>query len=83
MSRYTQDQSFNIKGPGLPESGAVAIGPAELEAAFQAGRKEGRIESASRVSFMAQQGWTPTDVGHYMGAYVTSANRKSPQSERE
>lgn len=35
--RYTQDQNFNIKGPGLPESGAVSVGPAELEKAYEAG----------------------------------------------
>lgn len=36
MTRYTQD-GYNIKGPGLPEQGVCAVGPAELEAAFRAG----------------------------------------------
>ena len=36
MSRYTQD-GYNIKGPGLPEQGVVAVGPEELESAFEAG----------------------------------------------
>lgn len=38
--RYKQIENFRIVGPGLPESGAVAVGPAELEAAFEAGMRE-------------------------------------------
>lgn len=35
--KYTQDQNFNIKGPGLLESGAVSVGVRELQAAYDAG----------------------------------------------
>lgn len=35
--RYKQDINFLITGPGLPEQGAVAIGPSELQAAYEAG----------------------------------------------
>ena len=41
MTRYTQDQNFLIKGPGLPETGAVSVGVRELEAAFEAGMLAG------------------------------------------
>lgn len=53
--RYTQDENFVIKGPGLPAAGAVAIGVEDLEAAFQAGHKaaldelkKGRDEMANK-----------------------------------
>ena len=35
--RYKQDENFKITGPGLPESGAVSIGPDELEKVYRAG----------------------------------------------
>lgn len=49
MSRYTQD-SWIIKGPGLPESGAVSVGVHELEAAFEAGRDMGNREGRTEYS---------------------------------
>ena len=41
--RYTQETNMLIKGPGLPEQGSVAVGPAELEAAFEAGKRAGLV----------------------------------------
>lgn len=46
--RYSQDQNFNIKGPGLPEQGVVAVGPAELEKAFEAGCRLG-VETGQKI----------------------------------
>lgn len=43
---YKQKLPYLITGPGLPENGAVSVGPDELEKAFEAGRKE--IEHENR-----------------------------------
>lgn len=42
--RYTQDQNFLIRGPGLPDQGAVAVGPDELKEVWFTGYYAGSHE---------------------------------------
>lgn len=39
--RYKQDGNFNVKGPGFPKAGVVAIGIRELTIAYEEGKKFG------------------------------------------
>lgn len=63
--RYTQDQNFLIRGPGLPEQGVVAVGPAELEAAHLAGADEMRRGIIDRLWEWSGKKWGGNCRGEY------------------